>query len=152
MITLRKIRTNDVAAIVRAIYAEETFEFLNYLHQEGGNGLDACVNTTVKNIGKSLFYRVENESGALVGFFTADNIEGKEVMPSFHVRQIYRSSTYLGAFWDLITDTFANSFYTSVGSVNYKAYDHLILNGFEVVNNLEYNGKNFIILLKPNSN
>lgn len=148
MIQLNKIRVSDCASIVRAIYAEETNAFLNQYHQEAGNGLDICVATTVANIGSSRFFRVENEHGALVGFFVTDNKNGTDVMPSFHVRATYRTSEYLKAFWQLVTDTFNNDFYTSVGVNNYAALQHLIKNDFIVLNKLETNGTNFIILKK----
>ena len=148
MIALRKIRVNDYAPIVRAIYAEETPEFLNQYHQQAGNGLDACVDNTVTTISTSRFFKVEDESGALVGLFATENINGTDVMPSFHVRKIYRTSEYLQAFWQLVTETFNNSFLTSVGAINYPALTHLLKNDFEVVNQLQYDGKNWMILKK----
>lgn len=146
MITLRKIRVNHIEPIVRAIYAEETPEFLGQYHQQAGNGLDACVQTTVDNIGNSLFFKVENDAGALVGFFTSDSLNGQDVMPSFHVRKIFRSTEYLQSYWKLIRDTFNNSFFTSVGVANYPALQHLLKNDFEVVNQLQSDGKDFVIL------
>lgn len=151
MTTLRKIRVNNCASVVRAIYAEETPEFLNQYHQQAGNGLDACVDTTVNNIGDSRFFKIENEHGALVGFFAVDHINQTDVMPSFHVRKIFRSAEYLQLFWQLISDTFNNDFFTSVGVANYPALAHLLKNDFVVVNNLQYDGKDFVILKKYNN-
>lgn len=131
---------------MRAIYAEETPEFINEFHEEGANGFDACVKGTVDNIGTSKFFKVETEDGVLLGFFTTDHIDGIDIMPSFHVRRIFRVPEYLQVFWNLIRDTFNNDFFTSVGTANYKALQHLLKNDFEVVNHLEYKGKDFAVL------
>lgn len=144
---LSKVRVGDFAPIVRAIYAEETDAFLNQYHQQAGNGLDACVNTTVANIGESRFFKVENEFGALVGFFTTAYVNENYVMPSFHVRATFRTPEYLAAFWGLVRDTFDNNFLTSVGVQNYKALNHLLKNSFEIVNDFVYEGKDFVILI-----
>jgi hypothetical protein len=149
-VTLRKIRVGNFEPVVRAIYAEETPAFLNQYHQSAGQGLDVCVTTTVTNIGTSRFFKIENQSGALVGFFTADTIDGKQVMPSFHIRATFRTPEYLAAFWDLVRDTFDNDFYTSVSAANFPALSHLVKNDFKVVNNLEYNGTNWVVLRTSN--
>lgn len=149
MITLRKVRVDDIEPIVRAIYAEETEAFLNQYHQQGGNGLDACVFKTVENIGIDRFFKIENEHCALVGFFTTGSENGIDAMASFHVRQIFRSSEYLQAFWNLIQETFNNTFFTSVGAANMPALAHLLKNDFTIVNKQEYEGKNFLILKSP---
>lgn len=150
MVNLHKIRVNDIEPIVRAVYAEETNEFLFKLHHEG-NGLDACVAKTVENVSDSRFFRIENEFGALVGFFSvADDGNGNQFMPTFHVRPgPFRTPEYLAAFWQLVKTTFNNQLYTSVGVDNYKALNHLLKNDFEVVNNIEYEGKDFKILRSP---
>jgi hypothetical protein len=146
MITFRKVRVNDFAPVVRAVYAEESADFIDKYHHEAPNGLDACIAVTVANIGASRFFKVESTDGVLVGFFVTDKIDGKDVMPSFHVRKIFRSVEYLQEFWKLITDTFNNDFFTSVGVENYPALQHLLKNDFQVVNNLEFEGKQFLIL------
>lgn len=149
MVKLRKIRVNDFEPVVRAIYAEETPAFLNQYHQSAGNGLDACVATTVLHIGNARFFRIENEYGSLVGFFTSQRINDTDIMPGFHVRNgPFRTAEYLEAFWALVTETFNNDFYTSVGAANFPALSHLVRNDFTVVNNLEYDGKDFVILRK----
>ena len=144
---LRKVLSKDRETLVRSAYAED-LDLLNKYHQSAGQGLDVCVADTLDAIQPTTrFFKIENEFGAYVGFFGfALPIEDQWVLEGFHLRNQFRTPEYKKAFWDLISDTFNNEFYTSTGANNTRAINHLLNNDFTIINTIDYRGKNFVIL------
>lgn len=147
MATLFKILESDRERIIRACYAEDP-DLINLYHQGAGNGLDSCVQITLDNTDTSSnFYKVETDTGALMGYFAqALPVGDIWVLNGFTVRQHFRTPEYLEAFWELVRSTFENEFYTSVSENNLRGLNHLLKNNFIIVNKTVAYGKIFIIL------
>jgi len=147
IVELHKVLTSDRERIVRSIYAEEKPEFLLRYHQSAGKGLDEAVRVTLKNISPDTnFFLVSTQTGAIVGFFgQAQPIKGTHVLESFHIRPHMRTKEILAAFWELVRETFACDFYTSVSVNNLKAISHLEKNKFEFKSSIDVSGTNFVI-------
>jgi hypothetical protein len=132
--------------IIRSCYAED-LPLLAQFHQGAGNGLDACVADTLAAMDSGTsFFRLENESGAMVGFFGFVASENVQVLQGFHLRNSYRTTDYKTVFWALMNETFNNGFYTSISANNIRALGFLLKNNFTIVNNLEVHGRAFILL------
>jgi hypothetical protein len=146
MTVLHKVRVGDFAGVVRAVYADEDFSFLDQYGTDS-NGLDLCVQKAIENIGNAIFFKVENEFGALVGFFTVD-LQNLDVIPNLHVRnyKAFRTDEYLAAFWALINETYNNSFFTSIGAANFPPGYSGLKNSFTINNNHQTDAVNFLIL------
>ncbi len=146
-VELHKVLWSDRERIVRSIYAEEKPEFLAKYHQSAGKGLDEAVRVTLANISPDTnFFLVSTSTGAIVGFFgQAQPISGWHVLESFHVRPYMRTKEVLAAFWEIVRETFACDFYTSVSVNNLKAISHLEKNQFEFKTSLEVHGTKFVI-------
>jgi hypothetical protein len=145
MATLRKIRVNSMEPVLRAVFGEEPATYLAQFEQ-GGNGLDNCVTAVMANMNAGArFYRLENEFGALVGFMVLGRKDDKDMILNFHLRRIFRGTEYLQAFWELIAETYNNSFFTSVGAAQY-ADQTKVKKDFKVVNQLQSTGKDFEII------
>lgn len=150
MPTLRKILVKDIEPLIRSCYAEDQ-PLLVQFHQGAGNGLDACVADTIAAMdGGTLFFRIENEAGAFVGFFGFVESPDVQFLQGFHLRNSFRTTEYKQAFWALMDETFNNEFYTSISANNIRALGFLLKNNFTIVNELQAHGRNFLILKNSN--
>ncbi len=154
-LTLHKVLVppEDHWRLLRMMYAED-MALLQTFHQNAGQGLDACVNTTLEAITPgSKFFKVEMPDGTLVGYFVvAEPVEGTDIMEGFFIRVQFRKQIYKDAFIALINETFSNNFFTSTGANNYRAIKFLLKYNFKIANpNFELNGKSLVILEATNS-
>lgn len=153
-IELHKVLVTDYAALLRAMYAED-LPLLEKFHQNAGQGLDACVASTLSQISPdSKFYKIEMPDGTLVGYFVvAEPQEGIDYMEGFFLRMDYRTPEIKQGFIDLINSTFSNNFFTSTGANNYRAISFLLKNNFRISNPnfVALNGKSFVVLEASNS-
>ena len=154
-LTLHKILVppEDHWRLLRSMYAED-MALIQTFHQNAGQGLDACVDTTFAAITPgSKFFKVEMPDGTLVGYFVvAEPVEGTDVMEGFFIRVQFRKKIYQDAFMNLINETFANNFFTSTGANNYRAIKFLLKYNFQIFNpNFVLDGKNLVILEATNS-
>lgn len=143
---------SDWFRMLRAFYAED-MDLLTTFHQNAGEGLDACVATTLANISDgSSFYKVEMPDGTLVGYFVvATGLKDADVMEGFFIRPDWRTTEVKTAFVNLLNETFANDFYTSTGANNYRAIKFLLKYNFNIINpDYVENNKSFVILKATN--
>jgi|ERR1700761_107300 len=143
----------DHRRLLRAMYSEDA-PLLSTFHQNAGQGLDACVDTTLSQISEgSKFYKVEMPDGTLLGYFVvALPVEGTDVMEGFFIRVQFRQQIYKDAFINLINSTFDNDFFTSTGANNYRAINFLLKYNFQLYNsNFEFNNKSLVILKASNT-
>lgn len=147
------VAKEDYYRLLRAMYAED-LALLQTFHQNAGLGLDSCVSETLAQTSPdSNFYKVEMPDGTLVGYFVAAKpVENQDVMEGFFIRKQFRQKIYQDAFMELINETFANDFFTSTGSNNYRAIKFLLKYNYQIANpSFDFNGKNIVILKATNT-
>lgn len=139
---LRKVLTQFLPNLVRAVYAED-LPLLNLLNTKPGNVLDNCIADTLLTIAGRYFYRIENSQGAYVGFMALlpASDESEWVLDAFCLRKQFRTPEYLQAFTKLVELTFNYGLYSSIPLPEYP-----LENYFTIIQNLPYHGKNFVIL------
>lgn len=144
ILTLRKTLTQNFEPIIRSVFAEDN-DFLLTYNSNIPTGLNLAAEDYMGAIKPGdLFFKIENQYSALVGFFTFG-------LPmntmSFYIRKMpYRSAGYIEAFWQLVNETFNNQFFTSLGSGNLTSIPEILVNTFEIINAGEYHAKNFVLL------
>lgn len=143
MVVLRNILISDYEPLIRAAYAED----LIYLERFNGS-LDAATNDILTDIlPGDVFFKIENQYGAYIGFLTFTP-NGNGI--SFHIRKgPFRDVTYLNAFWNLVTVIFNNNLLTSVGPANLSELPDYLESKFTIKNQLQFHGKNFLLLEQP---
>lgn len=146
-LTLHKvlIPPEDHYRLLRAMYAED-LPLLQTYHQNAGQGLDACIQATLEQTSAaSKFYKVEMPDGTLMGYFAV----ATETLEGFFIRVTFRQKIYQDAFINLISETFANSFFMSTSGNNYNAIKELIKYNYEIPTiPFDFNRKN-LVLLRP---
>lgn len=145
MIKLHKILESDIERVIRFCYAEDTGLISAYKTGDG-NPLDSCVTTAIDVITKETqFFKVETSTGAIVGYFTkAPVIDTAWILQGFVIRKAFRSS-YLQAFFDLISVAFENDYSYSVDAVNITDPSN-IKNNYTITNPAFFSNKNYLLL------
>lgn len=142
-VTLRKILTSNIENLVRSAFSED----LDLLRTFNGNvsvALDIAAADLLSSIQPGdMFFTIENQHAAYVGFFTFGSAQATM---SFHLRNSFRTSDYIQAFWNLVNETLNNKFYTSIGSTNLISLPGILISTFTIKNQSEYHGKNFVLL------
>lgn len=142
-IILRKVLTKDHERLIRSAFAED-IPLLTLYNGIIGKGLDEAGRDFLNVIKPdSVFFRIENQYGAFAGFFT---LRPGDNQMSFHLRNSFRTDEYKIAFWALVNETLNNDLYMSIDGTNLTALPGILKNIFHVKNQLEYHGKNYLLL------
>lgn len=144
MIILRKILIQDYDSLIRSAFAED-LDLLTLYAGNPASALDVAFKDFKEAIDtpNSVFFSIENQYAVFAGFFA---LNMPATMMNFHLRKTFRTDTYKTAFWNLVNETLNNELYTSIGSSNLTSLLGILSNTFVVKNQLEYHGKNFVLL------
>jgi hypothetical protein len=151
MPTLHKILESDKQRIIRFCYAEDP-DLISIYKNGVGNDLDSCVTAALNSIDipGAIFYKVETETGATVGYFCqAPNTGNLWTLLGFVIRKAFRTQQYLTLFNNLIRSTFENNLTQSISDTNFLPPNSLT-NNYTVVNPFFYYNKS-LVLLKANA-
>lgn len=145
MIKLHKILETDVERIIRFCYAEDP-ELISSYKSGLGNDLDSCVASALNPINaETTFFKVETSTGAIVGYFAkAPVVDTDWALNGFVIRKAFRIS-YTPAFFDLISQSFENSFSSSIDAVNLVNQDN-IKNNYTITNPAFFSNKYYLLL------
>lgn len=80
------VSNGDIRGIIKACFNEE-YNNMNYFYY------DSLVDNAVKNSDNSTFFKIENNYGTLVGYFSIKN----GVLIDSHIRKTFRNSSYISA-------------------------------------------------------
>jgi len=138
-------KTNDIEKIVRELYAEESLEWHKNVHKNGGE-LQENINDTLRCISHDeVVYRIDVDE-KLAAFFTRFTDGEYIILNSFHIRKEFRVKWFLSLFWNFIDQYLGNDYFAGLCTKNTPAINHLLSNGFEIINQIADNGKDYVIL------
>jgi hypothetical protein len=138
-------KTNHIEKIVRELYSEESLEWHNDVHKNGGT-VQENIDDTLRCISTDeIVYRIDVDN-ELAAFFTRFTDGKSIVLNSFHIRKKYRVKWFLSLFWNFIDQYLGNDYYSGLCTKNTPAIKHLLSNGFEIINEITENNKKYVIL------
>lgn len=143
--TLHKVQDSDIQRIIRFCYAEDP-ELISAYKIGNGNDLDSCVSTALALITQgSSFFKVETNTGAIVGYFTqAPIVNANWTLQGFIIRQAFREQ-YTSSFFDLISSSFQYQLPFSVDQSNFIDQSNL-KNNYTITNQTFFSNKNYLLL------
>lgn len=146
---LHKVLEIDKERIIRFCLAEDP-DLIAIFKTGTGNGLDSAVSNQLSLIatGSNLF-KVETDTGAIVGYFTT-SINSWE-LNGFIIRKTFRAyPAAVNLFFDLISCTFENNLFFSIGADNFTTPNYLT-NNYTITNTTFYSNKNYLLLTINNT-
>ncbi len=96
-------------------------DLLDQWHIESGNGLENCVDRTMRDVAKfdhSFKFFTVHEGNSLVGYW---GIEFGQYINLIFVKPGFRTKDFMAKFWDEIKKSVCEPFYTAVYSKNIPA-------------------------------
>ena len=135
--------TNDRVKLIEYFYSLESETFFKEIHKCRENR-KAGIESTLASIEKDAEVYEVYYKGNLAAFFAKVNWQ-VSMLNGFHVKKEYRTKYFLSEFWEVIKTVFSSDIYTGLWEGNYPAINHLLKNGFELVNTVEHKGLNYKI-------
>jgi len=136
MISYFKVK--DKVSVVNYFYEQESEWWHNNIHKNRGSS-DENVIETVNTMSDNTTLFVVNQDREMAGFFGYyEENEGK-VLVGFHIAKKFRYADFIISFWEIVKSVFISSFFTGVYEKNKEAMNHLLLQGFKVVNKITDN-------------
>jgi hypothetical protein len=131
--------------IVQELYLEENADWHKNVHKNGGTVQKNIIDTLRCISIDEIVYRIDVDD-ELAAFFTRFTDGKSIVLNSFHIRKNYRKKWFLSLFWNFIDEYLGNDYYSGLCTKNTPAIKHLLSNGFEIINEITDNDKNYVIL------
>jgi len=135
--------TNDRVKLIEYFYSLEDETFFKEIHKCRSNRKEG-IESTLASIEKDAeVYEIYYE-GKLAAFFGKVNWE-VPMLNGFHVAKEFRNKVFLSKFWDGLKKVFSSDIYTGLWDGNLPAINHLLKNGFVLVNTVAHKGLNYKI-------
>jgi len=120
-------------AVVEHFYLQEDVLWHQEVHKNKGS-IQENIESTLKTISEySEMYEVD-ENGELAAFFVRAEKENIVVLEGFHVGKEFRNKEFFSTFWKLVKSKLGGCFYTGIYEQNKSALEHLLKQGFKIVN------------------
>lgn len=131
-------KVEDKISVVRYFYEQESEWWHSNVHKNKGD-INENIVETVNTMGDDTTLFVVNESGEMAAFFGYYEEKKGKALVGFHISKKFRYADFILRFWEIVKSEFNTSFFVGIYEQNKKAMNHLLLQGFKVVNNITDN-------------
>lgn len=131
-------KVEDKISVVTYFYEQENEWWHSNVHKNKG-AMSENIVETVNTMGDDTTLFVVNKSGEMAAFFGYYEEEKGKVLVGFHIIKKFRYADFIIRFWKIVKSEFNTSFFVGIYDQNKKAMNHLLLQGFKVVNNITDN-------------
>lgn len=140
---LIKVRTSDVQSIVRSLCADD----YGFITSKAGTDdpslkLDAWVKEILLLSVSSYFFKVQDETGSLIGFFISPFDNPDKLTKFFYIKKSARTDEYYSAFYTLVSETVYGQINQSLSTVNVEDMNSLLQENFTILGPYKPHGFN----------
>lgn len=139
-------KVENKRAVIEYFYEMESEKWHRNIHKNKGTKEENVTDTLDSISEKTELYLVKsgNKKAAFFGYYEEEN--GKALV-GFHVGKEFRNKDFLIDFWEEIKSIFKTDFSVGIYEANKRAMNHLLFQGFKIVNTITVGDKKFNILL-----
>jgi len=142
-------QTNFREKIITYFYTQEDEDWHKNVHKNGGSKKENIANT-LSDMDRNVDFYVVLDGSKFAGFFGKFEQDEYKLLQGFHVGKEYRNTDFMAIFWRFIKMAIKGEFHCGLSSKNTKAINHLLKQGFEIVNEVCENEINYVILTLKN--
>jgi hypothetical protein len=140
---LLKVRTSDGLLVARSLYGDDK-DFLITMGSDAVKSLDNIISEIKEIILESMFFKVEDLSGSLMGFFIVPTDRNIIDTSFFFIKKAARIQEYYIDFYKLVSQTIYGGIYQTLNEVNSENFSSLLDNPNVIANGFRPYGRSIL--------